>query len=553
MNNKKVAILGLGISGVTTYTFLNQEGFTIYAWDDNLDVREKNKHLISNFVSPENWAFKELDFIFVSPGISLYRPQEHFIISYAKKYKIKLCCDIDIFMSFYKGNLNKESIDRKKNNLEAPSKAADNLPKQDIFYIGITGTNGKSTTTTLINHILNYLNKNACMAGNMGTAIFSERVQSFIKGLDVKPDSSANHPLPKDIGLSNYIINSSSEIISPKTSDFLDESAARKYLSLELSSYQLSLMSTQRIQCALILNLEPDHLEYHGDFQQYIKAKIQILKGQVKDDLTIISQQALSCLRGVYKEEKKIKDELEEDKEILGKHKILTIYAEHELSEALKSSKAIYIKANQLIDNYFEKNKTVLDFSQVEKLKGAHNHQNIAFAYAAVRYALFTEVKKKSDTSNQQIIEAIKFFNSLEHRQEYVRQVKNISFINDSKATNPQSTLQALKTFDNMYLILGGIQKTDNLEVLLPFFHKVRCVFLIGKSRDLFSRILTENNVKYSICYDLNQAVQLAFILAQQENCPSPVVLLSPACASFDMFKNFQHRGEVFKQIVSNL
>ena len=138
------------------------------------------------------------------------------------------------------------------------------------------------------------------------------------------------------------------------------------------------------------------------------------------------------------------------------------------------------------------------------------------------------------------------------HRQVKIRTIGKISFINDSKATNQESTLQALRTFENIYLILGGIAKSEKLDIILPYFNKVKHSFLIGSSTDVFSKILSEKHLPFTICKNLEDATQQAYFLAKTQDAECNV-LLSPACASWDQFNNFEHRGNIFADVVNKL
>ena len=439
LNNKTIGILGLGKSGLSVYKFLKSNyNVKIFLYDDNIkDI--SNLPIDSNdFIDIVDWDFAHIDTVICSPGISLDYPKEHYIKQKSKEYGFEIICDIELFIRLY------------------PNKK----------YVAITGTNGKSTTTALINHIFQSVNLNSTYAGNIGLPIF-----------DLKEDF--------DI------------------------------IVLELSSYQLDLMTYNSFECALLLNIEPDHLEHHGSFSNYIKAKNKIFIGKNYPKYSIISYE--------YKHLVELDD----------RSNIITI------SNSKDNDSSIYY-----LDYLYENGIKILDFTELTYLKGEHNKQNIAFAYIC---------SKIMGVDINSITDVIKTFKGLKHRKNIVAKINKTTFINDSKATNFESTQQALKTFDNIYLILGGINKTDNLDPILSLIKsKVIKVLLIGKSTDLFSKILEENKIDYEKCNNLADATTKAKLIADNSN-KETIVLLSPACASFDEFKNFEHRGDEFIKIVEDL
>jgi len=306
------------------------------------------------------------------------------------------------------------------------------------------------------------------------------------------------------------------------------KSTHNKYLNiLELSSYQIDLMNKHHINCALMLNIQPDHLDHHGSFENYINAKKRLFLNQNKNDYAIINQECLHLCT-----------------DVLGNQNIIIIHNNY-------IDKGIYIKDSKLYDNYFANNEMILDFKSLNYLRGEHNFYNIAFAYATSR-VYNINVKK--------IVEYILEFKGVKHRQTLVANVDNIKFINDSKATNPESTYYALKAFDNIALILGGKRKRDDLDILIPLMKKsVLKVFLIANRRtnketiEIFAKILEQNNIDYEISYVLYNAVYSAYDFLSKHSAKSKTLLLSPACASMDQFNNFEHRGNIFSNIVKRL
>ena len=446
---KTIAILGLGKTGLSSYKFFQGKNYLVEAFDDNFETQSKYTNAGFNIVHFNNWNWNNIKYVIVSPGIALLHPTKHPMLVLAEQHKVEVICDIEAFMRLF------------------PHKT----------YLGITGTNGKSTTVALLHHILsNALNENVVMAGNIGIPIF---------------DLNENE--------SNIIV-------------------------LELSSYQLELMHSNKLLVASLLNVQNDHIEHHGTVENYINAKLNIFNNQASSDFAIVNHNVLPLLNK-------------------------PLHAKTIVVHNKKNDGSIYYENNKLFDNYFANNEQVLDFTETPYLQGNHNYENIAFAYATAM-ALVTSLSLKQ----QNIIAYVKTFKGLAHRQSYVRTVENITFINDSKATNQESTLQALKTFNNIYLILGGQQKSNDLDLILPMFGQVKHSFLIGASTNVFAEILTDNNLEFTICTDLIDATVKAYAMAKStQSTFKATVLLSPACASWDQFTSFEQRGEIFTNMVNKL
>ncbi len=290
----------------------------------------------------------------------------------------------------------------------------------------------------------------------------------------------------------------------------------------ELSSYQLNFIGDARIAIGAILNVTPDHLDHHKTFANYLKAKLKIFKNQKNEDFAIINY---------------------DDKTLVNAME----------SVKLASKKLFFSIKEKLQDGYFfDKeyvffaqngvSKNIGTFSQSLLNLGKHNIENILVTLIICHIQKLDLVK---------VFQALESFKSLEHRQEFVKKIDNIIFINDSKATNPPSTARALENFENIYLILGGIAKTNNLNDLDKVLKNVKKVYLIGQSKDLFFALLNEKK-SVQKCLNLEEATKKAFFDAKA-NCERAVVLLSPACSSFDEFQNFEHRGRKFKEYVLKL
>ncbi|MDP1554138.1 MAG: UDP-N-acetylmuramoyl-L-alanine--D-glutamate ligase, partial [Hyphomonas sp.] len=341
--------------------------------------------------------------------------------------------------------------------------------------VGITGTNGKSTTTTLIGHILKEAGRDVRVGGNIGTGVL---------------DLAALH--------SNAI-----------------------YV-LELSSYQLDLVKSLHCNVAVMLNLSPDHLDRHGGMDGYQAAKMRIFQNQTPNDLAVIG------FDDIYTQSMAI------GLAASGPQRVTQISATYTLGKGVSAVEG------RLYDNLNGKAEFIGKLEDCPALQGRHNFQNAAAAYAACR-----ELGLDSAT----IMAGLKSFPGLAHRMENVGAIEGVRFVNDSKATNAEAAAQALRAFKNIYWIAGGVPKTEGILPLAPLFGNVAKAYLIGQAEGAFSATL-QGKVPVQACGTLDRAVDQAFRDARASGDPSPVILLSPACASFDQFKDYEHRGDIFRSLV---
>lgn len=294
-----------------------------------------------------------------------------------------------------------------------------------------------------------------------------------------------------------------------------DFSKNTKTFVLELSSFQLEISTDVIVDTAIWLNITPDHLDRHGDIYSYVQAKANIFK---------------NCKRALIS----IDDEY--SKQIYEKYKNkLEVY-----SFSLKNNKSFFRVENGFL--YAEKQK-FFDLNECQNLIGEHNWQNMLAVFSYCYLKSYDPYK---------VFQYIKDFSGLQHRQQKVGFLDGVTFINDSKATSASATSTALKTFlgKDIFWILGGRAKTDGINDLESFFPQIKHAFLIGESQKDFAKFMN-GKLNYSIESNLENAVKNAFAMAKKSK-NFPIVLFSPACASFDQFKNFEHRGNVFSQIVNN-
>ena len=291
---------------------------------------------------------------------------------------------------------------------------------------------------------------------------------------------------------------------------------------LELSSYQLELMPHLRCETAVLLNITPDHLDRHGGIEGYVAAKRRIFADQRAPRTAILGVDDEHCA-SLY-------EALHKD----GVHKVIPISVRTQVLGGFHAIDGL------LVDTTGARPKTIVDLKSIARLPGAHNWQNAA-AVAAIACS--------HGLTHDQIAAGMSSFPGLKHRQELVGTVANVSFVNDSKATNADASEKALLCYDNIYWIAGGVAKEGGIASLAPLFPRIRHAFLIGEAADAFADTL-EGKVPFALYEDMESAIEEAGAMALNENKPGATVLLSPACASFDMFKNFEERGDRFREEV---
>ncbi len=293
---------------------------------------------------------------------------------------------------------------------------------------------------------------------------------------------------------------------------------------LELSSYQLELMPHLACDTAVLLNITPDHLDRHGGMDGYIAAKRRIFAHQRPPRVAVI---------GIDDEPStKLYDALRSD----GLHKVIPISVTRTVAHG------VYVSGHELIDESAGAPRMIVDLKTLARLPGAHNWQNAAAATAA---ALSQGIAPEA------IAEGLRTFPGLRHRQELVTTAGQVAFVNDSKATNADAAEKALLCYDNIYWIAGGQAKEGGITSLAPLFPRIRHAFLIGEAAAVFADVL-DGKIAFDLCENLESAVKKAGEMALASKQPS-TVLLSPACASWDMFKSFEHRGDVFRETVLKL
>ncbi len=421
--NKSYAILGLARSGMATLDALHASGARILAWDVREDLREaaNDKAIIAD---PLESDLSDYDAIIVSPGVPL---NTHPIRDKAADDGVPIIGDIELF-----------------------AQARRSLPPHRV--VGITGTNGKSTTTALLHHIIQSAALPTHMGGNIGVPILSQE------------------PL-----------------------------AAGGVYVLELSSYQIDLTHNLDCDVAMLLNISPDHLDRYDNYDAYAAAKVRLFDMMGPNHVAIFGS------------------------------------ADEKTQLALQ-----FIRDEGRVQTIVDSSSVTLE-GQADwpSLQGPHNLQNaIAAVVAAEALGIHEHQWRPALTS----------FKGLPHRMERVAEVNGVLFVNDSKATNPASTGPALGAYPKIHWIAGGLPKSDDLKECEPYFGNVLQAYTIGDAGPKFSELLAPH-MQVDSCEMILTAVQHAAANAK----PGEVVLLSPACASFDQFKDFEARGDCFRNAVDSV
>ncbi|TAD91658.1 MAG: UDP-N-acetylmuramoyl-L-alanine--D-glutamate ligase [Alphaproteobacteria bacterium] len=432
---KTVAVLGLGRTGRASVAALTAAGATVLAWDDQ--PAQRGDVPVVDLLTVD---FSTVDLLLQSPGIPHTHPAPHPVTARARAHGVPVIGDTELLFRAQAG----------------------------AQFIGITGTNGKSTTTSLIAHLFEAATLPVAVGGNLGPAVL---------GLPV----------------------------------------TERYV-LEMSSYQLELTPSQRFDIAILLNISPDHLARHGGMEGYVAAKRQIFSNWDQSCTAVIGIDDPQTTR--------IAGTL-----AFGSGRVVTISGSRAAD--------VWVDGTMLIDALDDHPVPVLDLSGIATLPGRHNAQNAAAAYAALRIA---------SVDRQTILDGLVRFPGLAHRQQLVATVDGVRFINDSKATNADAAAVALVCYERIHWIAGGQAKEGGIESLRPLFDRIAGAYLIGEAAAQFAETL--GAVPHEVCGTLAVATARAFAAARRDG---GVVLLSPAAASWDQFRSFEHRGDSFTALVADL
>lgn len=445
VEGKRVLVVGLGKSGVASALFLKKHGARVTVSDTKSgdDLRKEIPVLLDNGITVETGGhgertFREQDLIVVSPGVPVDAPP--LVQSRARGEAV--IGEVELAAQFLRGPI-----------------------------VGITGSNGKTTTATLVGEIMTTAGFPTLVGGNIGTPAIS----------------------------------------------LAEKSTPQTVIVLEISSFQLETIRSFRPKVAVVLNVTPDHLDRHRTFEIYANAKARIFENQNGSDFAVLNLDDPTCV------------------EMRRSLKAQVFW----FSRQKEVERGAWVRDERIVFRDDHGQKEILALSDIP-LKGAHNLENVLAAVCAAALMGCAPEKVRQAVSN---------FKAVEHRLEYVATIRGVDYFNDSKATNVDATIKALESFPkNIHLILGGKDKGSDYTVLNDLLSKrVKRVYTIGAAAAKIESQIKGPEVVHA--ETLENALRRANAVAQ----PGDIVLLAPACASFDQFKSYEHRGQTFKDIVRAL
>jgi len=447
---KKVAVFGLGGSGLASAQALAAGGADVVGFDDNAVSLAKAAQagIVTADLRQVDWS--KISALLLAPGVPLTHPAPHWSAGLARNAGVEVIGDIELYCR-----------ERRKLAPHSP-------------FVAITGTNGKSTTTALIHHLLVSSGRSADLGGNIGTAVLT---------------------------------------LAPPRADHAHV--------IECSSYQIDLAPSIDPRVGILINVSADHLDRHGTLEHYAAVKERLVAGVPSDGAAIVGVDDEWC-------------EAAADRAAASGKNVVRISVRRRLSDG------IYVENGEIMRAVGGNAQPVARLGGIGSLRGLHNAQNAACATAA---ALALEL----DAAAIQI--GLRSFPGLAHRMEQVGRKGAVLFVNDSKATNADSSAQALGCFSDIFWIAGGKPKTGGIASLAGFFPRIRKAYLIGEAANEFAGML-DGKVAYEVVGTLDRAVEAAARVAEASALKEPVVLLSPACASFDQYRNFEVRGDRFRELV---
>jgi UDP-N-acetylmuramoylalanine--D-glutamate ligase len=450
LNGKRVLVVGLGKSGVASALFMKAHGAKVTVSDTKSgdELRNEIPVLLDHGITVETGGhgdrtFRGQDLIVVSPGVPVDAPP----LVQARALGEAVIGEIELAAQFLPGPI-----------------------------VAITGSNGKTTTTTLVGEIMTAAGFPALVGGNIGTPAISLAERA-------RPDT---------------------------------------VIVLEISSFQLETIQTFRPKVAVVLNVTPDHLDRHRTFEIYTEAKARVFENQQGSDFAVLNADDPTCVA------------------MAGRTRAQVFW----FSRQKEVQQGAWVRDSNIVLRDGSGQREIMQVSEIP-LKGAHNLENVLAAACA---------GKLMGCAPEKIREAVRDFKAVEHRLEFVATIRGVDYYNDSKATNVDATIKALESFPaNIHLILGGKDKGSDYTVLNDLLRqRVKRVYTIGAAATkIESQIVSSKNGGPEVVHaeTLENAVRKGNALAE----PGDVVLLAPACASFDQFKSYEHRGKVFKELVRAL
>ena len=445
LRNQRVLVVGLGKSGVASALFLAERGAQVAVSDAKSpeQLRDEIPLLLDHGISVETGqhgerTFRDQDLIVVSPGVPFDVPQ----LIHARARGIPVIGEVELAARFLKGRI-----------------------------VAITGSNGKTTTTTLSGDIISASGQTALVGGNIGTPAIT----------------------------------------------FVDRATGETWIVLEISSFQLETIETFHPYIAVVLNVTPDHLDRHHTFENYVAAKARIFENQTSSDFAVMNADDSACVTMAES----------------------VNATTHWFSRVKEIDRGAFVRGDQIVWRDRRGQQTIMPLNEIQ-LKGAHNVENVL---AGVCVGMLAGV------APEQIRAAVAGFKAVEHRLEYVATVRGVDYYNDSKATNVDATMKALESFPGrIHLVLGGKDKGSDYSLLNELLkQRVKRVYTIGAAaQKIESQIHGAEIVRTG-------TLEAAVRRASESATAGDIVLLAPACASFDQFDSYEHRGRVFKDLVQQL
>ncbi len=446
LEGQTIAVMGLGKSGLATLRALADSGTKLIAWDDDESARTAAANLAAaEDLAKADWT--RIDALVLSPGIPHTLPEPHPVAAQARKHGVEIIGDAELLFRHY--------ADRPR-------------PRM----VAVTGTNGKSTTTALIAHILQGAGRKVQAGGNLGTPVLSFG----------------------ELGEDGFYV-------------------------IEMSSFQCELTPSAAFDAVAWLNITPDHFDRHGGMQGYVNAKKNLLRNVRGSPLLAIGVDDDESLAVAEETAKK------------APWRVTPFGASRILDKGVSGVNG----------TLYAGGKRLFSIENAAALPGAHNAQNAAAAFAICR---------ELGLSDAEIEKGILSYPGLAHRQQLVRKLDGVRFVNDSKATNAEAASKALACYDVIYWIAGGKPKDGGLSGLEGFMPRIRHAFLVGEASGGFADWL-QGKADFTRCGTLDRAVEAAARRARADGIDGAVVLLSPACASYDQFRSYEHRGEEFARLVA--
>jgi UDP-N-acetylmuramoylalanine--D-glutamate ligase len=449
---KRVLVVGLGKSGVAAARFLAARGARVTVSDSRpeAELGQALPELLDRGITVETGrhgerTFRDQDLIVVSPGVPVDVPQ----LVQARAAGVRVIGEIELAARHLRGRI-----------------------------VAVTGSNGKTTTTSLIGAVLAGAGKHTLVGGNIGRPALS----------------------------------------------LVEESTDASWVVLEVSSFQLETIETFRPHIAVLLNVTPDHLDRHRTFETYVVAKARMFENQGGEDFAVLNADDPTCAA--------LASGL--------RAQVLWFSRRREFSRSREVEAGAFVRAGAIFFRDAQGEREVMPVAGIT-LKGAHNLENVLAAVAAGMAA---------GCAPSAVAAAASAFRAVEHRLEYVATRHGVEFYNDSKATNVDATVKALEAFPgNIHLILGGKDKGSDYTVLQPLLRaRVKCAYTVGAAAEKI-----EQQIAGATALARSGTIERAVKQAAEAAAPGDTVLLAPACASFDQFESYEHRGRVFKQAVAEL